>query len=143
MAETNTTNVQAIITNLEGIIGTTLGFNLEYEIKDDPDVDTTPAAILHYLGESFEDSLGERPKYNEVSFMIIVVFRESDTDEIRDRSTIYVHKLRDGITTAKLNVGDLSESKQVTWVDHLSAEVTTETPTIQIDYQIAVRYREI
>ena len=143
MAATNTTNVQAIITNLETIVGTTLGFKLEYNCKDDPDVDTTPGAVILYLGETFVENFGEKPLYNEISFLILIKFTEENPGSIRDKAITHVHKLREGITIDALNVGDLSASKIVSWVDHEGAEVDNEQPVNQIDYHLSVRYREL
>lgn len=143
MAVTNTTNVQAIITNLETIVGTTLGFKLEYNIKDDPDVDTTPGAIILYLGEVFEESFGEKPLYNEIAFLILIKFTEDTPGLIRDKAVTYIHKLREGITIDLLNVGDLAATKIVSRVTHEGADLDNEQPVNQIDYSLSIRYREL
>jgi len=139
---TNAQNVQYIIENLELIVGTTLGFNLEYEIKDDPEVETTAAAIILYEGEIFEESFGEKPLYNEISFIIRVKYRRSDPTQIRDKGADYVHLLREGITIDLLNVGALSASQIVSRVSHDGADLSINLPIIELDYSISVRYRE-
>ena len=139
---TNAQNVQYIIENLELIVGTTLGFNLEYEIKDDPEVETTAAAIILYDGETFEESFGEKPLYNEISFIIRVKYRRSDPTQIRDKGADYVHLLREGITIDLLNVGALASTQIVSRVSHDGADLSISLPIIELDYSISVRYRE-
>lgn len=141
--DTNKTNVKAIITNLETILSSDLGYNLEYEMRDDPDVDTTPSMVLHYEGEDFEENFGEQPKYNEIKFLIIAQFRESDPDEIRDRTVDIVHDIRGGVTIDNLNVGALADNQIVSRVNHESNAAIIETPIIVLGYNLLVRYREI
>jgi hypothetical protein len=139
----NTTNVQAIITNLETIVGTTLGFNLELSLASDPDVDTTASAQILYQGEDFMESFGEKPLSNELDILIKIQFREETPGDIRDLAVGYVHKLREGITINLLNVGALSASKMVSRVDHGPAEVEPDHPITEIDYHLKIRYREV
>jgi hypothetical protein len=140
---TNAANVKAIIANVESIISTTIGYNLEYAIRADEDVDTTPNAVLLYDGEEFEENFGEKPLYNEIKFEILTQFRESDPQDIRDKSVDIIHNYRGNITIDALNVGDISSSKVVSRVDHDTNARAEGIPVVQLSYQMLVRYREI
>ena len=139
----NTENVQYIIDNLEYIIGTTLEFNLEYDIANDPEADTTPSAVIIYSGEEFGEAFGEKPLYNEITFEILVQFSDSTPATIRSRSVDYMHSIREGVTIDTLNVGALAASQIVSRVESNSNDVVVELPVIQINYILTVRYREI
>lgn len=138
----NATTVNAIITNLKTILGTTLSYKLDYDIADDPDVDTNKAATLLYAGEEFDDVYGERPAYNVASFVVEIKFRASDPDTRRQTAVNLTHGTRDAITEATLNIGDLSASKLVVWAICRRSENDNQTPVQTITQEYAIQYRE-
>ena len=138
----NATTVKAIITNLKTILGTTLAYNLDYDISSDADVNTTPAVHILYGGETFEENNNEKQKYNNIAFTISLFFAASTPDNRREKAVEYIHAIRDKMTPDELNIGDLSASQLVNNVDCEEATNDNEIPVQTITLGVTVKYRE-
>lgn len=101
-----------------------------------------PFGELSYLGETFPETLGERPGYAEAEFLITVAFAGRDPEEAVRDSQKWVHAIRGALTVNALNTGGLSSSKLVSSVRTLRAESESGDKSLKIKYRVAVRYRE-
>jgi hypothetical protein len=137
----NETTVKAIIDNLEAILTTTIGWKLE-DLSTDAEARTITACQLLYNAETFEDTFGEHPQYNEIDFQILVERTHKTPATRRELAVEYVHKLRTYVTVTTVNVGSLATSQLVSWVAHTGAKIDSDNSTIRISYAIKIRYRE-
>ena len=135
----NTATVQAIITNLETLL-TNAGFTLE-DLSND-NLSNTPNAVIEYSREEFEENRGQTNKYNTIFFNILIQFKETTTAAARDKIATYTHYVRDNVNVNAVNVGDLSSSQLVSFVDHISMESENNIPIFSLSYQLSIRYRE-
>lgn len=137
--------IKAITTNLESIIETTLTWSLEDKSSGDGTA-AAPIVNILYDGEEPEDLFNERSSYIEADFTFKISFAGTGTYTpalARIDQQTNAHALRAAITVALLNVGDLSASKLVSFVEHGKWEVDYDTPPLSvITYPITVRYRE-
>lgn len=140
MADIDT--VKSITTNMEAIL-TSLGMSLE-DGSGNPDADSPLCQIL-YKGEDFGDLYGEHKEFNDILFLIKIEFNKEYPGISRDKQTKWINNLRKEITINALNVGDISSSELVSFVEHPDGEdsVDYEPPMSEIDYPISVRYGEI
>ena len=142
---TNAATGKSIITNIETIL-TTLGWELEdlSTLKSDlSGYSGTPACMLILTGIDFEENFGETPKYNELSFTIIVAFKYDNPASARDKAIDFAYAIREGIKTEFLNVGDLEDSQYVSGVRHDVVAFEYTAPIAVINYDLVIRHREI
>lgn len=137
----NSDSVKAITTNITSIL-TTQGLSVE-DISGDPETDTITLAQIHYQGEDFEYAHGMKPLYNEINYLIRMVFNKMSPVLSRDAQAEWIHKVREAITVNALNVGSLATTKLVSLVEHEGADVEYRPPISTINYKLKVRYREI
>lgn len=137
--------VKAITTNLEAIITSTLAWQLE-DASGGKGTPSAPLVNILYAGEAPEDIFNERPSYIEVDFTLLISFTGTDSylpAQARIDQQTNAHAIRSAVTVALLNVGDLSASKLVSFVEHGEWEVDYLNPALSIiTYPITVRYRE-
>ena len=139
-ATTNEETVDAIIENIEQIL-TGLGFPIE-DLSGDSYM-SSPWAQVHYNGEDFENEYSQRPEYNQVNLVLFMQFQSNTPALSRGLQVKTLHDLRDAITVATVNVGDLRDSKLVTFVQHTGGTVDYNAPITAISYALAVQYREV
>lgn len=128
----NETLVKSIITTLEILLGTTLGYALE-DLSIDPDVDTVPAAQVIYLGEDFNQEFNERTLDNNINFLIKVEFNQLDVALNRDFAVTRLHQLKTNIKRSLFN-------NTVALVTHTGANVDYDHPITTINYNFIVKY---
>jgi len=137
--------VKAVTANLEAIIGTTLSWSLEDSSGGQGTV-AAPLVNIFYDGEQPEDIFNERASYIEVDYTLQISFSGTGNytpQQARIDQQTKAHAVRDAVTVALLNVGDLSDSKMVSFVSHGKWEVDYSKPPLSIiTYLITVRYRE-
>ena len=132
--------VKAIMSNLETIVES-IGYELE-DMSVDPSLESNAVCTVVYEGETFGESFGEKPDYNEVSVSLIARRRAQTASAARDYQIDIVHEFRDNVTVAALNTGALATSKLVFWVNHVTASTEFEESMLGITYEIEIRYRE-
>lgn len=138
----NADTIKSIEDNLSALI-IAQGFNLE-DSSTDKTLETKPLCALRYLGEDFGAGHGERPLYNEIRYSLKVGFNDKAPASSRDKIADWMHKFRQAVTVASLNVGALAASKLVSWVNHEGYDVTDyKSPITELDYRLRVRYREL
>ena len=145
---TDAATVKSIITNLETIVSTTIGWRLE-DLSSDPvdqdiqEVRSIVLAQIYYDGEEFEDNFNERKATNEISVTIKAEKTVLLPGDARDTAVDLVHAIRTNVTVANLNTGDLASSKLVHWVRHSSATVDRIKLKTIMTYQLKIRYAEL
>lgn len=138
----NLATKNAILENLRAIISTTIGYQLE-SLSADPDVDTTPHAVIKKESEVFEETSGQRPKYSELNYNVIVTSNHLAKLDRDNKGDEIVDSIRTEVTINDLNVGDLSVSKLVSKVLH-DPDVDVHNDTlITVNYRLTIRYREL
>lgn len=137
---TDAATVKAVITNLETIISSTIGWKLE-DLSTDHEARTYIVAQLDYDGEDPDDTFKERPSRPEINFTIKAQKTVVLPGDARDIAVDMVHAVETYVTVASLNVGSLSSSKLVSRVSHGSPTITREKIKVSMSYPIKVRYR--
>jgi hypothetical protein len=141
-------NLDTIISITDNLISTLKNEGIRFSTKRYEDVSAVPASLIpfgevHYKGESFEYTHGQRAGYVEAVFLLKVVLRErSSKSMIRDEQS-WVHRIRDAATVASLNVEELSASKLVSFVEVSGVEIQKVDTMSILSSTVKVRYREV
>lgn len=129
--------VTDIITKIEDILEA-IGFNLEdLSSIDQNNWTQDPLAQLLLHGETFLDTVNERPATAELSFLVKIGFRNDDPSDSRTKQYFWAHECRDNIITTNINDTD----KLVRWVSHDGYTVDYDGTYSIVDYSIVVGYR--
>lgn len=101
-----------------------------------------PFGRIIYRGEAFEHSHGQKPGFAELKYLIKVHLADRDQDEAMNESQKWVHRLRGALTIDALNTGSLAQIKSVSRVDFRNAAVSSGKNSMDVECDLAVRYRE-
>ncbi len=124
------------------------GLGIKFSRQIYEEVEKIPASLMpygqiFYKGEEFEYTHGQKPEYGEIEFLLRVAIQNRDATQMIREQQKWAHLIRDGLTVAALNIGDIVSSKLV-------SRVTTEDVTIDhraavsvLEYGVLVRYREL
>lgn len=124
------------------------GLGICFSEKSYEDAKNIPASLfplgeIFYTGESFEYTHGERPGYAEAEFTLkVIVSGHSQTGALRSAQS-WIHGIRDALTVNTLNTGAIAFDRSVSRVEIKGVDVKGAESLTSIDYQIAVRYREM
>ena len=141
----NFDTVTAITDNIQRALEAE-GINFSRAVYEDER--TVPASLIplgriFYAGETFEYSHGQRPKYAEAEFAVRVILNERDpVDRVRSQQK-WAHGIREALTVAALNTGDLSSTRLVSRVTTARVDAQTRGSTSAVVCRTLVRYREV
>jgi hypothetical protein len=140
----NFATIRAITTNLQtklkslGLHVNQAAFDKEEEIP----ASVYPLGNIFYEGEEFEETFGQRESYAIAKFRIRVsIFTNNAQDAIMEQER-WLHAVRDGITIAALNTGDLAASLLVSWVETTEIFIENLGNRSHLNYSLQIRYRE-
>jgi len=103
--------LNAIETNIETILGTTLGYLLE-DLSGD-DIDTTTLAQLFSERMVILDEEEISPEYADRDYLVVTKSEATTPDAARTKANTIIAALRGAFTIAALNSGSLSVSQPV------------------------------
>lgn len=132
-----------LVANIETVLSTTIGFNLEdlsgIDQNSWPAADNPVAQLLRApTMTEYGDTSGERPATDTDYFTVKIGFRNDDPADTRDKQKYWVNKCRDNITVA--NIDDTTDS--VRFVTHQGAEIEEYNGSYTIiGFNFGVRYR--
>jgi hypothetical protein len=137
--------VLAIYNNLRAIVET-LGGRLTTEraltLDSVSPMLGVPQYTVTYLGSDFENSVGEKPKYDNSTFMVRARFYGETMDELSQTLISTIHATKEAVNVAALNVGSLAVSKLVSRVSAVKPDVKQEAPAVVVTMNFIIRYRE-
>jgi hypothetical protein len=138
--------VLAIYTNLLSIITSLGGVNNKLrEIVNGKEVAPMlggPQYTVSYKGSDFENSIGERPSYDNSTFEVGIKFTDATVSGITQKAIAAIHGVKEAVTVPALNVGSLVTSKLVSRVSISKAEVAQDGANVTATVSISIRYRE-
>ncbi|MBI5560558.1 MAG: hypothetical protein HY883_04730 [Deltaproteobacteria bacterium] len=140
----NTDTVNAITDNLHAALQ---GQGIKFSRKIFEDEKSIPASLIplgeiFYRGEGFEHTHGQRPGYAEIDYLIRVILNVRDHADSMREGQMWVHKIREALTVATLNTGDLAAMKYVSRVTADRVELENRGNHSFLNYRMRVRYRE-
>lgn len=117
-------------------------FAVKSGVPDSSSSGRLPVGRVFYRGEDFQYSHGERAGYATARYEVEVILRGRDhTLGVRDQQG-WIHDIRDALTVAALNIGDLALTKLVSRVEVGSARTEEQGERVGITLDLSVRYRE-
>lgn len=99
-----------------------------------------PAGQIVYDGESFEESLGERPPFSEARFTVRVVQSAPEAGLPYEQHRL-VHGMRESLTVDALNSGALAGERRVSRVVIEGADIENGETRSSLTMRLSVRYR--
>lgn len=136
--------VAALTDNIEAVLRA-LGINFtrkSFEAQEGIPAGLLPLGEIFYLGEAFEQSLGQKPGYAEAGFLLKVSMAPGEPSVVIREEQKAIHAIRGALTVDALNANALSEARSVSGVRMEKAEVTGRSNRPEVAVRIAVRYRE-
>lgn len=140
----NFDTIKAITTNLQTKLKALgLHFNqATFDKEEEIPASAYPLGSIFYEGEEFEETFNQRNSYAIAKFRVRVsLFTNNAQDAIMEQSR-WVHAVRDGITIATLNTGDLAASLLVSWVETTEVFIENMGNRSHLNYSLLIRYRE-
>ena len=138
----NAITVQAIITNLIGILSDDLsGYTFE---KDSVSPKLNTWLQLNLGKSEEEENHGEGPLYIEQAFEIVATRQIDDKTDHRMMEPVIVWDIKEAITVVTLNVGDLAVSKLVTLVE-IESDATDyrSSEGLIVVFDLKVKFRDL
>lgn len=135
--------VAALTDNMEAVLRS-LGMNFtrkSFEAHEGIPAGLLPLGEIFYTGESFEQSLGQKPGYAEAVFLIRVTIPTGEPSAVIREEQKAVHAIRDALTVDALNVNALSDARSVSWVKIEKAEANVRSNRPEVSVRASVRYR--
>ena len=140
----NFTTIKSITDNVQSVLEAQ---GIKFSRKTFENAKAIPAGLLpygevHYKGEDFEYTHGQRAGYAIGNFDVRVVLRDRDAIDLMRLTQKWTHAVRDALTINALNIVDLATSKLVSWVnvDGVAAEHSAEFSFM--NFNVKIRYRE-
>lgn len=136
------TTVKAIRTNIITILSALDDLIFE-DLSTDPQAEADVLATLDYNGTRYENTFGNRKSYAEATFTIQIRFRAATKNAAQEKAIDWTTELRGAFDGGNsLNIGDLSASTPVSWVEQATTEAIYEQPIGALTHELIVRYVE-
>jgi len=131
-----------LVANIETVLSTTIGFNLEdmsgINQNDWPTADNPLAQLLRATPMVvYGDTYGQRPAVDTDYFIIRIGFRNDVAADARDKQKYWVNQCRDNITVAAID----DSSNSVRTVEHIDVELNYDGKYSDIKINLGVKYR--
>jgi len=143
----NADTIKSLTDNVQTVLQDSLGIKFERQnLEDIKDIAASkfPFGGFFDVGTEFDETHGERASYGVQSYLIWVVFKERDNAGRMRKSQEWRQLIRSGLTTNALNIGDLSASKLVSWVDTTETDIDQRDDGLSVlNYTVGIRYREL
>ena len=143
----NIDTIKSLTDNVQTVLQNALGFKFERknleDVKDMP-ASKYPLGVFFDSGIEFEYTHGQKAGYGVQSYLVWIIFKERN-DKVRMRKNQErLQQSRTALTVNALNVGDLSASKLVSWVEVTDIDTEHQNDGLSVlNYTVAVRYREL
>ncbi len=136
--------ISAITGNIESILK---GIGLNVTRKPLDALSSLPAGLMplaqvFHQGESFESCFGERPGYSEASCTIKIILPSPHDCVAPGEEQMWGHQVRDALTAAALNAGELASMRPVTAVNVAGFRVECGGSFSKVTVELKIRYRE-
>lgn len=140
----NADTIAGIDENIENIIKNILGWKIE-DLSDDPTLSSTTLAQIDFREIDFKEdnNFHEKKARAEIRYDIKVQSRQNTPLAARVVAADIIYSLKENLKVDDLNVGELSESKLVTNVEHLGASISRRQTIAKVTYGIKIRFAEI
>lgn len=142
-------NIETIKSLTDNIQTVLQGLGIKFARKNFEDVKNIPASLFPYgaifdKGIDWEYTHGQKAGYGVQSFLIWVVDKERNDKVTMRQIQEWVQLIKGALTVNALNIGDLSASKLISWVETIDTDTEHREEGVSVlNYTIAVRYREL
>ena len=143
----NIDTIKSLTDNMQTVLQSNI--KIKVERKNLEDVKDTPASKYPFGGLfdggiEFEYTHGQKAGYAIQSYLIWIIFKERDDNARMRKVQEWLQLSRTALTVNALNIGDLSASKLVSWVETTDIDTEhLEDGLSVLNYTVAVRYREL
>lgn len=131
--------------NIKSIVGSLGAFSDMREVVKNANGGPSiggPQFTVAYSGTDFENNYGERPNYDNSTFVVRIKYLDANMRGLHETIIKSIHLVKQAMTIDALNVGDLTTSKLVRRVSVGKATMTSEPPSVIVSIEVTVRYRE-
>lgn len=140
----NFETVQAITENIGSLLDKQ---GVHFTVKSLNEIKTIPGSMLpvgtiSYSGESFEETLGERPGYIEAEFALTVLINERDSKRALLEKQRWTHRVREALAPASLNTGKLASSMLISRVRVPRVDAVEQEGFHTLSFKVFIKYRE-